>query len=313
MKTGWQTVLRSKQIYGPYEDKVVLHQGNTVINGPHQGGWVELDSEESWFIHFQDCGAFGRVVHLQPVRWIDGWPLMGEDINGDGIGEPVLQWEKPKTNAKEVKQPFDHANDDFSSDRLALHWQWEANPKQEWYSLSASPGRLRLYSRGILHPFKLSRLPNLLMQKFSGPGFTATVKLSLNALSDTMLAGLAVMGREYAYLGLSKLENGYRVSVYKGRMEGEQEDVKTEECGVHAETIYLRVTVDEQALCRFSYSMDQRHFTQIGDSFQAVPGLWTGAKAGVYCTDTGGADGQDGWCDIDWFSVEPAGGECHER
>ncbi|MEC1449704.1 glycoside hydrolase 43 family protein [Bacillus haynesii] len=313
VKTGWQTVLRSKQIYGPYENKVVLHQGNTVINGPHQGGWVELDSEESWFIHFQDCGAFGRVVHLQPVRWIDGWPLMGEDINGDGIGEPVLQWEKPKTNAKEVKQPFDHANDDFSSDRLALHWQWEANPKQEWYSLSASPGRLRLYSRGILHPFKLSRLPNLLMQKFSGPGFTATVKLSLNALSDTMLAGLAVMGREYAYLGLSKLENGYRLSVYKGRMEGEQEDVKTEECGVHAETIYLRVTVDEQALCRFSYSMDQRHFTQIGDSFQAVPGLWTGAKAGVYCTDTGGADGQDGWCDIDWFSVEPAGGECHER
>ncbi|MDI5789537.1 family 43 glycosylhydrolase [Bacillus licheniformis] len=81
--------MRSKQIYGPYEDKVVLHQGNTVINGPHQGGWVELDSGESWFIHFQDRGAFGRVVQLQPVRWFDGWPLMGEDINGDGIGEPV--------------------------------------------------------------------------------------------------------------------------------------------------------------------------------------------------------------------------------
>ncbi|MFT0803962.1 glycoside hydrolase 43 family protein [Bacillus swezeyi] len=306
VKNGWQTVLRSKQIYGPYEDKIVLHQGNTVINGPHQGGWVELDSGESWFIHFQDRGAFGRIVHLQPVSWEDGWPLMGKDINQDGIGEPVLEWQKPKTNSEDLKEPFDQDSDDFSSESLALQWQWEANPKQEWYSLDARPGRLRLYSRRSLHPFKLSRIPNLLMQKFSGPSFTATIKLSLCALSETIRAGLAVMGKEYASLCFSKGENGlYKLGVYTGRIEDDLEDIRTEEHLVSKETVCLRVTVSEEAECRFSYSIDQHHFTQVGDPFQAVPGLWTGAKVGMYCVDAG-TDGPDGsYCDIDWFIAEP--------
>lgn len=74
---GWQLALRSDHVFGPYEEKVVLHQGSTNINGPHQGGLVELDSGEPWFVHFQDKGVYGRIVHLNPVKWEDGWPLMG--------------------------------------------------------------------------------------------------------------------------------------------------------------------------------------------------------------------------------------------
>lgn len=93
---GWQTVLRSKNIFGPYEKKVVLEKGSTPINGPHQGALVETPKGEWWFYHFQSDGAMGRVLHLQPVSWQDGWPLMGVDIDRNGIGEPVYVWKKAR-------------------------------------------------------------------------------------------------------------------------------------------------------------------------------------------------------------------------
>ncbi len=88
--TGWQLVLRSKNIYGPYERKVVMDQGNTPINGPHQGAWVTTQTGEDWFLHFQDRDAYGRVVHLQPMKWVNNWPVIGVDKIGLGKGEPVL-------------------------------------------------------------------------------------------------------------------------------------------------------------------------------------------------------------------------------
>ena len=81
--TGSQVVLRSKSIYGPYEHRVVLHQGDTKINGPHQGGYIESQDGKGWFVHFQSRGAHGRIVHLEPVRWEDDWPIIGEARAGD--------------------------------------------------------------------------------------------------------------------------------------------------------------------------------------------------------------------------------------
>jgi beta-xylosidase len=95
VSTGWQTVLRSKNVYGPYERKVVMDQGTTSINGPHQGAWVTTQTGEDWFLHFQDKDAYGRVVHLQPMKWINEWPVIGVDKDGDGKGEPVLINKKP--------------------------------------------------------------------------------------------------------------------------------------------------------------------------------------------------------------------------
>ena len=95
MPTGWQVVLRSKNIYGPYEWKKVLAQGNSPINGPHQGAWVDTPTGEDWFLHFQDVGAYGRLVHLQPMKWVNDWPVIGIDKDGDGCGDPVLVHTKP--------------------------------------------------------------------------------------------------------------------------------------------------------------------------------------------------------------------------
>ena len=87
--SGWQSALRAKKIWGPYEYKIVMHQGNTSVNGPHQGAWVDTPEGSSWFIHFQDVGELGRIVHLQPMCFQDGWPFIGCETNGDMIGEPV--------------------------------------------------------------------------------------------------------------------------------------------------------------------------------------------------------------------------------
>ena len=106
---GWQTVLRSRNIYGPYEDRVVLHQGETEINGPHQGAWVELENGESWFYHFQDCKCLRPdcTFAAHEMGRMTG-RVIGSDQDGDGIGEPVMVHRKPDTGYS--GPAFSHAN-----------------------------------------------------------------------------------------------------------------------------------------------------------------------------------------------------------
>ncbi|MDQ7947348.1 MAG: family 43 glycosylhydrolase, partial [Pedobacter sp.] len=142
--TGWQLVLRAKNIMGPYERKVVLSQGQSPINGPHQGAWVNTASGEDWFLHFQDLGAYGRVVHLQPMKWINNWPIIGIDPDGDGTGEPVLTYQKPIISPS-LKMINPVESDEFNGAELGLQWQWQANPLATWSFLNPAKGTLRLF------------------------------------------------------------------------------------------------------------------------------------------------------------------------
>ncbi len=302
--TGWQTVLRSKNIYGPYEDKIVLHTGSTTINGPHQGGLVELKSDEWWFMHFQDRGAYGRIVHLQPVAWKDGWPVMGEDNDGDGTGEPVMEWKKPNTGKTHpVRVP--QASDEFNENKLGLQWQWHANPKESWYSLSAQPGSMRLHAvKNMTQQGNLWFVPNLLLQKFSAPSFTATSKVtaSLNLAGEK--CGLVVMGEEWAYIGMLKTENGLELGMYTGSyFEGYDKTQKAESVPINQNTCYLRVTVADGAICTFSYSLDGATYHPLGTTFQAKKGRWIGAKVGLFCINPNIHDSK-GFADFDWIRVE---------
>jgi len=162
--TGYQLVLRSKNVYGPYERKVVMDQGASPINGPHQGAWVDTKTGEDWFLHFQDREAYGRIVHLQPMKWVNNWPVIGIDKDGDGKGEPVLTYKKPNVGKTwPVQTPQE--SDEFNSNTIGLQWQWQANPKPYW----AFPGNgyLRLFSAQVPDSAKnLWQVPNVLMQKF---------------------------------------------------------------------------------------------------------------------------------------------------
>lgn len=301
---GWQTVLRSKSIYGPYEDRIVMDQGATAINGPHQGGWVELKSGESWFLHFQDRDAFGRVVHLQPMKWINDWPVIGIDKDGDGKGEPVIQYRKPDVG-RNVPVAVPQTTDEFNSGSLGLQWQWHANPVADWASLERRTGWLRLRSQSKRNAStNLWSAPNLLLQKFPGFEFVTTMKIDARGLRGHERAGLLVMGIDYSYLAV--LRKGGKLQLVKVVCkDAPKASAETTEAGIQlsTSTVYLRVTVSGEAHSRFSYSTDGRHFQDIGEDFLARPGRWIGAKVGLFAI----ADEptmRHGFADFDWFRFE---------
>lgn len=300
--TGWQSVFRSRNIRGPYEDRIVLEQGKSFVNGPHQGAWVDTPAGESWFLHFQDKDAYGRIVHLQPVKWVDDWPLMGTGVaSGAQKGEPVLVHAKPALPAQPVAVP--PTSDEFAATSLGLQWQWQANPKPEWFSLTAQPGSLRLFAQPSPKPGNVYDAPWLLMQKFPALEFTVTAKLDLTAKTDGDSAGLMVFGYDYAWIGLKQVKGTATVvlATRKEAVKGAPEEIVTVPAG-SAPPRYFRLTVREGGKCRFSFSADGEHFTAIGDEFTATVARWVGAKVGVFATGSAGAT-----ADIDWVRVAPAG------
>ncbi len=305
VSTGWQVVLRSKKVYGPYERKVVMDQGKSSVNGPHQGAWVNTSLGEDWFIHFQDKDAYGRVVHLQPMTWKNNWPVIGSDVDGDGKGEPVYQHRKPKSNiASVIENPVE--SDEFKSNVLGLQWQWMANNKAHWNYLHPAKGVLRLYSAQVPEGAKnLWDIPNVLSQKFPADEFTATTKLEFkpNIKIDGEKAGLAVMGLSYANIGIIHKKDGDYLyyGVCKNADKGELENMKLV-TKLESSSVYLRVTVAKDAICRFSYSTDGLIFKLVGDEFKATPGKWKGAKLGLFCTRSTQIN-DSGYADFDWFRV----------
>lgn len=301
---GWQTVLRSDDIYGPYDDRVVLAQGNTPINGPHQGALVDLESGEDWFVHFQELDPYGRVVHLQPVTWNDEWPIIGRD-NGDGTGEPVQAHEKPDVSADVLPTMAPQTSDDFEATRLGLQWQWHGNPQFDWYSLTHRPGALRLFARATDGADNLWSVPNLLLQKFPAPSFTATTEVRCRLQERAGHGGLLVMGSEYAYLGVRRTANG--AELVHGRNTAPADgnpDTEAERVPLQRPSVRLRATVEDGGRIQFSYATADSDFEPIGGPFQAQQGHWIGAKIGLFAVQSAGSSVEDGHCEFDYFRIE---------
>ncbi|MBI5475334.1 MAG: glycoside hydrolase 43 family protein [Ignavibacteriales bacterium] len=301
VKAGWQTVLRAKNIYGPYEDKIVMDQGDTEVNGPHQGAWVELESGESWFIHFQDKDAYGRVVHLQPVNWLNDWPVIGIDKNGDGKGEPVQEYVKPNVG-RFYSIDIPQTSDEFNLYTLGLQWQWHANPKPNWYSLVESHGRLRLNCINLPDNFRnFWDVPNLLLQKFPAPEFEVITKIKCDFNQDGEKAGLIVMGIDYSYISIQQQNNKLTLShLFCLNADKGSTEVESDRVSISSKEIYLRVKIGEDAKCNFSYSEDGNKYILVGDSFTAKPGKWIGAKIGLFSISKS-QTAQNGYADFDWF------------
>ena len=276
--TGWQTVLRAKNIYGPYERKVVLEQGSTNINGPHQGALVDAPDGSWWFYHFQETPVLGRVVHLQPVRWQDDWPLMGVDYDGNGIGEPVAEWnlgrnqgdrllDSTKNHEPVLMIPVTQPSDDFSSPALGLQWQWNHNPVDTHWSLKEKKGWLTLKA---LPADSLKQCRNMLTQKVVGYQSESTTLLTS---SGDCYAGLFCSGKTFRGIGLCKdgifvEAQGKREIILKGKFP----------------KLWVRVTNDCQAnRHQFSFSTDGLHFTTAGEPFPLRSGYWKGIRVGLFC------------------------------
>jgi beta-xylosidase len=279
---------------------VVLARGKTEVNGPHQGAWVDTPSGESWFLHFQDKDAYGRIVHLQPMKWVDDWPVIGDN------GEPVLTYKKPSTGRPSpVVTPVE--SDEFNDSTLGPQWQWQANPKPGWAFPAPAVGVLRLYDVPMPDAARnLWDAPNLLLQKFPAPEFMATAKVAFHALADTDKTGLVVMGSDYAYVSLKRKGDALVASqtVCKRADAGGAERESAQQ-PVTGDDIYFRVRVTGEAKCDFSYSIDGASFSSIGEPFQAKKGRWIGAKVGVFAVRNGAA-AERGYADYDWFRIEKA-------
>lgn len=312
--TGFQVAMRSKSPFGPYESKVVLAQGKTKINGPHQGAWVHTKFGEDWFLHFQDKEAYGRVVHLQPVTWKDNWPVTGVDKDGDYCGEPVTTYRKPKTSGKvQVVNPAE--SDEFSDTRLGLQWQWHAN-YNETFGMPTAFGSYRVYTHKVSEKFhNLWEVPNLLLQKTPSDKFTATTKIRFTSKDQNQTGGLLMMGLDYSGLVVKRVGNDFQLlqisckSADKGKPQTEQliatlkptaVDQIDYQPGTHID-IYMRMSVNDGKM-HFSYSLDGKKYTKCGTEFTMREGKWIGAKIGFVAYEPGQKTNR-GWIDADWFRV----------
>ncbi|HVW21627.1 MAG TPA: glycoside hydrolase 43 family protein [Opitutaceae bacterium] len=299
VRNGYQGVFRSRDLYGPYECRVVLAQGGTAVNGPHQGAWVETPAGEHWFLHFQEIPAYGRVMHLQPMAWsADGWPTIGR-ARDDGIGEPVAVHRKPAGGNGGTAVPA--TSDEFAGPVLGRQWQWQANPDPGWASFSAAAGSLRLSCVPLAAAETHWAAPHLLLQKFPGPAFVATTRLGLSPRAEGDTAGLMVFGRDYCWLGLRQTAGGLRLVLARCQ-EAPEGGREWEEASlaVSSPQADLRVSVGAGARCRFAYRLDGTEFRPIGGEFGAASAPWVGAKIGLFAS---AARGPAGHADFSWFRI----------
>lgn len=337
VKGGWQGVFRAKHIEGPYEGRNVMDQGDTAINGPHQGAWVDTPAGEDWFVHFSDTDSYGRRVFLQPMRWsADGWPIIGTRQGKQHYGAPVTRHAKPKvapradTPVTRVAVPV---NDDEFGNGHHLGWQWMANPQTDWTD-PAVQGKLRL--KAVSSPANLWEAGHLLTQKLPGMTFSVTTALELKPGGQVgERAGLVVYGYDYAWIGVENTAGGQRLvqvtrldadlGVNQGRVRQSSETVlaaPVEVRGpVHVRLSFSPVVVAQaapdfphywhsmlratHAKVTFSYSTDGVTFRPLGATFTTQPGRWVGTQVGLFAQAPGGTPSATatrvGYADFDYF------------
>jgi beta-xylosidase len=287
---GAQAVLRAKSIWGPYEHRVVLAQGATKINGPHQGGYVETPDGKGWFVHFQQRGAHGRIVHLEPVRWQDGWPLMGTAVDSSATpGEPVVEYpRRPVEVAEDSERP--QTSDEFTGKILGPQWEWNHNPEDAHWSLMARPGFLRLVpdeAEGFL------KARNSLTQQMQDESLEFTVRMETGAMREGVHAGLAMLEAQPSGLEVVQLGSVRRIAFFHGT----DEPVAGPE--LRATAVLLRVTIHGDR-ATYAYSLDEgKTFNGLGGEVTIQFAFWKGARPALFAYRTQ-SSGDAGAVDFDW-------------
>lgn len=304
---GWQLILRSRSVYGPYEPKIVLAQRGSPVNGPHQGALVDDAAGDWWFFHFQEHLPYGRICHLQPVRWEDGWPLIGVDQPDSGpergVGRPVLSYRKPAGSSPRLSP---ESSDEFDSPALGFQWAFPANPAPGAYSLSARPGFLRLSAAHVPHA-DLGASPRALSQRVPAAAFRVETSVDFAPASAEAEAGLAVFGIDRLQIGLAERQgaDGARRRLIEVKRNG------TRLCAVPAPEGAARLLLDfaPGGACRFAMADGDGGVRWIGPSMQAKEGVWVGARIGLYCIAGGPFPSAD-YADFDYFRLIPPAASC---
>ena len=289
-----QAVLRSESLYGPFEKRILLERGNGITRSCCQGSFLQAPDSSWWYMHqmVQARNTFeGRPQCLIPAGWTeDGWPYVGVDSDGNGIGNIVWKSRKPIQCGKITVPDTD---DDFNFPELGSQWLWNGNPISGKWSLTRRKGWLRLCSTtpGIkANPF--IDQSNILLQRKMGRGRdTVTVKMSISGMSAGQYAGLVFTGENYQALGVHAGENG-RVILSRNTAE-------SAEAPFNSKNVLLRICADERILS-CSYSTDGKRYVTIGEPFEMFTSGFNGIFIGLFSRHPEGL----GYADFDWFSYE---------
>lgn len=285
---GWQVCLRSDHIYGPYEHKVIMQDDSSYPpNGLHQGGMVQLKNGDWWFIIMQDRGPIGRVPYLLPVKWIDGWPMLGDN------GKDVITYPKPDVGKKQQPLSAPATSDEFKSKKLGLQWQWNHNPDPQKWTLTERPGYMRLKASLATN---LKEARNTLTQRVQGPSCEGTVEMDVTNLREGNVAGFGIFQFPYAYVAVQQEGNTREIIMCNNDQTEEViENFKGDKLWIRS-----RVT-DKTFTAQFYYSLDGREFHPIGDELKMGLGLpWTANRFALFNFSTKEM-GLDGYADFNWF------------
>jgi beta-xylosidase len=293
-RDGIQVALRSGNIYGPYEEKIVLRDTVPGVTfGIHQGALIQTQTGQWWTVLFVDSGPLGRFPSLQPVSWVDGWPVAGVD------GRGVITYKKPDVGKIHAVKRLP-TSDDFGGTTLGMQWGWNHNPYPEKWSLTQRPGYMRLMTGKVAD--NLTEAPNMLTQRpFAHYNkdipTVGTTKLEVSGMKDGDVAGLAVFQDPYACIAI-KQEKGSRSLI----MVNNGELIASVPAG--SDTIYLRAILSNKTEeASFEYSYDNQEFKRIGNKLAMKFSLkiFTGNKFGLfnYATEEPG-----GYVDYDWFTMD---------
>ena len=293
-----QMVLRSKtdSIYGPYDLKVVYERGNGVIRSCSQGALMKAPDGKWWYTHqlIQNIRApfQGRPQMLQPVVWIAGWPMIGKDIDGDDIGEPILGGRKP-INGFPINAP--QTDDEFTSDKLGPQWEWNHNPRNDRWSLTERPGWLRLKASVPVGKGEFWGACNTISQRIMGTGKgTIVTKLDLSGMKPGQQAGFVRFSSIYHLFGARMNIHGEKQLYVNANGKVQTGPV------ISSDFLWIR-TVNEGNQANFAYSTDGESFARFGPEFTIKFGNWCGDRVGFYCWNDNTAAG---YVDIDYFRYD---------
>lgn len=308
---GSQTIFRAKNPMGPYEE----HQGRVFANQHiHQGALVETQTGEWWTVLFKDAGAIGRVPYLEPVKWQDGWPVIGN--NGVDVSKGGSTYKKPDVGSCEPAKSLT-TNDTFTGYALGMQWEWNHNADPTAWSLFDRPGWLRLRTTGISSDLKQAR--NSLTTRILGyasegtpnasvPDNLGTVKMDVSGMADGDVAGLAVFQDPYGWIGVTQRQG--RRYIVAGRSDYEENGNKVTAVMNNGEeltgdTVFFRAKVNfGTATATFLYSTDNVAWHAFGPTLHMryMLSVFVGNRYYLfnYATKQNG-----GYVDVDWFSTEP--------
>ncbi|MCD8294513.1 MAG: glycoside hydrolase 43 family protein [Clostridia bacterium] len=294
-RSGWQLALRSKNILGPYESKVIMMEGETDINGPCNGALVDSDgfSGKWYFLHSRDMGAYGKAVYLEPVSWLNGWPICGEPMGDNMPGTPVEEGDFPVDIATDAHTEY---SDDFKGKTLSPIWELSENPQPDWYMLKQG-----LRANCVYHESEnLAGIRNLIMQKVTFANFAVKVKCKLSLSEEGDEAGFAVYGDYYAYICVTRIDGQNMLIIREGSENGEKDETlaKSDPFDDPYITFQLSAKKGYPDMLNFRFTFGGKAFTK---KFSASRFGVKGARLGVYARST--TENSPGFATFKFFRV----------